>query len=207
MDLAFDRGQQPQIDEIELVAPAGAADRLGAVNGIGVPARLIAGEQRRQIGKLDLLKCPGRVDTSDLPDGHIVMVDDEQQRRTKCPMLIHEVDSTATIAIHHRKRRGPIGWRRSREGDEGHCPGRVCVDQYVREGVVAHDRFRAIAGVVDGPCDAVDGVHIRPPRAEAAALIGIGGKRSDTCSRLSLAASNCSRRRATIGLSGIVIKA
>lgn len=170
-----------------------------------MPARLIAGEQRGQISKLDLLERPGRIDASDLPDGHIVMVDDEQQRRPQRPMLIHQIDGTPAIAIHYRERRRPVGWRRARERDERYRPRGVGVDQHIREGIVAHDRFRSITGLVDCLGDAVDGVHSRPPRAEAAALIGIGGKRSEVCSRLSLAASNCSRSRATIGASGIVI--
>ena len=81
MYLAFDRGQQPEIDEVELVAPTGRADRLGAVDGIWMPTRLIPREQSGQIGELDLFERSGRVDASYLPDSHVVRIDDEQQRR------------------------------------------------------------------------------------------------------------------------------
>ena len=90
MNLTFDRGHQADIDEVELIVLVYGANRLCAMNGVGTPFILVLLEQCRHGVYGQTLTDERRRVAAHLPQGDLLVLDDEQKRRTKRSMRLDQ---------------------------------------------------------------------------------------------------------------------
>ena len=163
MHFALDRGHQTYIHEVELVLPVDRADRLGAVNGLGTPLLLVSLEQRRDVIKEQAFQNTGWRVAAHLPQGDLIAFDDEEEGCTERTVRRDPIQCAPVAGRDDGERGRSVRRRRLGKGGERDSSCRIRRIEYVRERVVADNRFPPIADVPDGVGDGVNGVHETPP--------------------------------------------
>ena len=99
VDLALDGREETEVYEVELMGPVDGAERLRAVDGVGVPVSAVRFEQGRHLVEGHVLAQGARRRIApDLPKGQALAVDHEQERCAERPALGDERRCLAAAA-------------------------------------------------------------------------------------------------------------
>ena len=83
MDFTLDGGHQADIDEVELILLFYRSNRFCTVNGVGTPLFPMSFKQCRHAIHRQAFTDAGRRVAAHLPQGDLLVFNDEQERRTK----------------------------------------------------------------------------------------------------------------------------
>ena len=146
VDLALHSREQAEVHKIELTGLVYGADRLGTVDGIGMPITAVLLEQRRYLlERYVRVQAAWRV-VADLPKRYILTADYEEEWCAKRPVRVDECRCFSGVCWYRRESRRPVGRRSACErGQRDVARWRTWVEN-VGERKVANDRFFSITG-------------------------------------------------------------
>jgi hypothetical protein len=99
-----DRWNKAEVDEVVLGARLDMADRLGAVYAVGSPTFTVLGEELRDRVESEGRDLMRQLISVDLPSRNLLGLDNEENRRAKCPSLPDRIGRRLMRGLDYGKR-------------------------------------------------------------------------------------------------------